>query len=286
MDGKEIPMNIYRFLLTAIASFVLVVTACSSDRSEDVNSPEPELTGVVKETEQHVATTPVEKELVDDDLGVLEVTEVVEASTPENEEPEQEPDISESYELFDVDSIVQNLDDYVLRSEDLPNQYRLLADGEQHNTNLKVLNTIGQAEGKRYIAATSRLDGWSLELERVNKLDFTPYTILSQVEVFDTAEGARTAFGPDWFHAYTNEVREPNWIENGCDLGDSCLMYYYEKIDPATELVTLQYEVAFVYNNVLAQVLGRGLDFDYDPEYVVEIAEILFEKIDSAPKVE
>ena len=63
-------------------------------------------------------------------------------------------------------------------------------------------------------------------------------------------------------------------------------MYYYEKLDPATELTTLQYEVAFVYKNVLAQAMGRGLDFDMKPEYIVEAAETLFEKIDTAPMAE
>jgi hypothetical protein len=51
-------------------------------------------------------------------------------------------------------------------------------------------------------------------------------------------------------------------------------------------LTTLQYEVAFVYRNVLAKVMGRGLDFDMKPDYVVEVAEVQFEKIDTASIVE
>ena len=63
-------------------------------------------------------------------------------------------------------------------------------------------------------------------------------------------------------------------------------MYLYEKLDPATELTTLRYEIAFVYKNLIGKVMGRGLDFDMDPDYIVDTAELLFEKIDSAPMAE
>jgi hypothetical protein len=63
-------------------------------------------------------------------------------------------------------------------------------------------------------------------------------------------------------------------------------MYYYETLDPATELTTLQYEIAFVHKNVLAQVMGRGLDFDMDPDYVSKAAGMLLEKVDTAPMAE
>ena len=115
--------------------------------------------------------------------------------------------------------MIENLDDYVLCVEDMPNQYKIVTDGERHLTNLRVINTVGEVEGKRYLAATGRINGWSLELELVNKAEFIPYTVYSQVELFESSEGAQTAFGPDWFHAHIDEEREPAWIESGCNIG-------------------------------------------------------------------
>ncbi len=255
-------MKIYRPLLIVVIVIVLALTACSSDGNGDTDASELEPTAVANVPEQPNESATEEEELV------------------------KAPEVSESDGLFDAEAMVENLDDYVLRVEDMPNKYKIIADGEQHITNLKVINTVGEVAGKRYLAATTRMDGWSMELERVKKEELIPYTIVSQVEVFESTEGAQTAFGPDWFQAYTDEERETHWIEEGCDIGDACVIYYYEKLEPTTELTTLQYEVAFVYRNVLAKVMGRGLDFDMKPDYVVEVAEVQFEKIDTASIVE
>lgn len=254
------------FIVLFIVAFAL--TACSSDSAEDAGPSEPEPTAV--------ANVPDQPEESEDEAAA------------EAEEPVEAPDISGSEGLFDAEAMVDNLDDYVLRPEDMPNQYKIVVDGEQHLTNLRVINSVGEVQGKRYIAATYRLDGWSLELERVNKEELIPYTMYSQIEVFETSDGAQTAFGPDWFPAYNIEDDSvtPSFIENGCDYGDACVMYLFEKLDPATELTTLQYEVAFVYKNVIAKVMGRGLDFDMKPDYIVEAAGILVDKIDVAPMAE
>ncbi len=255
--------NSWFFIVVFI--IILALTACSSDGAEDTGPTEPEPTAVANVPDQP------------------------EDAAPEEVATVEAPEVSESEGIFAADMMVGSLDSYVLRPEDLPDQYKITADSEQHLTNLRVINTVGEVNGKRYMAATFRLDGWSLELERVKKEDLIPYTIYSQIEVFETAEGAQVAFGEDWLPVYQepeDETKTPNWIEDGCDFGDACIMYYYEKLDPATELTTLQYEVTFVYKNTLVQVMGRGLDFDMKPDYIVNAAEILFEKIDTASLAE
>ena len=271
-------MKILPFSFILVSAILIALTACSFGSSGEIVTATLEPTNTLIPDPTGTPTP--------EPTAAANVPETPTENIPEEEEPTETPDIVVSEGVFDTEKFVENLDDFVLRSEDMPNQYLLVEDGEQHITNRKVLNTIGQAEGKRYIAASNRLDGWSIELERVKKEDLTPYTIFSKVEVFETTEGAQTAFGTDWFHAYTDENRNPNLIDGGCDIGDNCIMYYYEKVDPTTELTTLQYEVAFVYRNVLAQVMGRSLDFDMHPEYVVQAAESLFGKIDTAPLAE
>lgn len=246
----------------------LALTACSSDKPEETEQSEP---------------VQVEPE----PTAIVNVPEEPDKEVDESE-PVEPPDVSGSKGQFDTEAVAASLDDYVLRPEDMPNQYKIEADGEQHLTNLKVINTVGEVQGKRYIAASLRVDGWSLLLARVNKEELIPAAIYSQIEVFDTPEGAQTAFGPDWFPAYNVEedAENPSFIDDGCDYGDACIMYLYEKFDPATELTTLQYEIAFVYKNIIGKVMGRGLDFDMNPDFVVDTAGLLFEKIDSAPLAE
>ena len=254
------------FILLLIVG--LTLTACSSDEAKDMEQSEP---AQVEPEPTAIVNVPEEPE-----------EEVDEA------QPVEPPEVSESKGQFDTEAVIASLDDYVLRPEDMPNQYKIEEDGEQHLTNLRVINSVGEVQGKRYIAATDRLDGWSLLLARVNKEELIPYAIYSEVEVFETSEGAQTAFSPDWFPAYNVEegTDPPTFIEDGCDFGDACIMYLYETLDPATELTTLRYEIAFVYKNLIGKVMGRGLDFDMDPDYIVDTAELLFEKIDSAPMAE
>jgi len=185
-------------------------------------------------------------------------------------------------DIFDPATFSQALGNYILRPEDLPHKYRIPAGGEARVSNLGVIQQIGEVEGKRYILATGRVDGWSIELERKNKEDIAPITFQSTIEVFESHEGALTALSPEWFKAYKNEKKKPEWVEGGCDLGDQCLFYYYKTLDPATNLTKLEYDVAFVYKNVLVWVMGRGLDIDVNPDYVLNAARILFDKLNRA----
>jgi hypothetical protein len=257
------------FIVVLIISLILV--ACSSDSA----------TEAPQEAEEVVEPTAVPTEV----SNLPEEEEVTE------EEPKEAPDVDTSRGLFDSAAMVETLEVYVLRPENLPDPYKIAEDGEQHMTNLKVINAVGEVDGKRYIAATERVDGWTLELQRVNREDLIPYTMYSSVEVFETKEGAEAAFGPDWLPVYAeNEDEEADkaakWIEDGCDLADGCIMYFYEKLDPATDVTTLEYVIVFVDRNVVATVMGRGADYDMNPEYIQEAADFLFDKIESAPMAE
>ena len=248
----------------------LALTACSSDSPTEAPE-EPKPTAVVNVPDQPEESEP-------------------EADAPADE-PEAPPevDVNTSKGLFDNAVMVDSLDVYVLRPEDMPNQYKIVENGEQHMNNLKVINAVGEVQGKRYIAATQREDGWTLELQRVNKEELIPYTIFTQVEIFETSEGAQAAFGKDWLEVYQeteDETKTPNWIEDGCDLGDACIMYYFEKLDPVSEVTILQYEVVFLDRNVMGKVMGRGPDYDMNPDYVVEAAQLLYDKVDAAPLAE
>lgn len=196
--------------------------------------------------------------------------------------PEKTQPVPVNSSVIDPKSLTSVLDKYVLRPDDLPNEYRVPSGGEHHVSNLGVIQDLGEVQGKRYIIATGRVDGWDLQLERKKKEDVAPGTIQSSIDVFESSSGAQLAISPEWFKAYKDEANPAKWVESGCSIGDNCLFYYYEKIDPATNLTTLQYDVAFVYKNVMVWVMGRGLDFDVDPNYVLNAAKTEFNKLEQA----
>ncbi len=183
---------------------------------------------------------------------------------------------------FDPEQFSEAIGDYVLRPEDLPNDYRIPQGGEHRLSNLGVIQDRGEVEGKHYIVDTGRVDGWHLELERKKKEDIAPGTMASAIELFESSEGAELALSRDWFKAYREENKTPNWIEDGCNFGNQCLFYYYQSIDPATNLTKLEYDVAFVYRNVMVWVMGRGLDIDVTPDYILNAAEALFMRLKKA----
>lgn len=198
------------------------------------------------------------------------------ANLPSQEEPES----MEVEDEIKVSQLVDIIDRFVLRPEDLPHDYRIPPGGEQRLSNKGVLQTRGELAGKRYLIETGRLEGWMLKLERRNKEDVAPYVFESQVEVFEDPDGAQTAFSPTWFSAYNDEKYEYKFVPEGCSLGDECIFYYAESLDPATELTTLRYYVAFRYQNALVWVMGRGLDIDIRADYVLDAAEAVFKKLE------
>ena len=257
--------------LVLIAVMALTLVACSSgsDAAAGPTAPPPP-------TATPIANVPDQPEASGGEEAPADMPEA--------------PEVETSKQIFDSAAMVENLDDYVLRPEDMPNEYKIVEGGELHLSSKRIINMMGEVDAKRYIAATGRIDGWSLELQRVKKEELLPYTFISEVEVFETAEGAALAFSPEWLPVYQEPEDEnaptPNWIENGCDFGDACIMYYYEKLDPATELTTLQYEIVFVYRNVIGKITARGIDYDMDVDYFEQMAQVFFNKIDAAPLAE
>jgi hypothetical protein len=183
---------------------------------------------------------------------------------------------------FDPEVYASTLGNFVLRPDDLPNDYRIPENGEKRVSNLGVIQNVGEVAGKHYIVSTGRIDGWYLQLERRKKADVAPAAFESTIELFESSDGAQLALSPEWFKAYKDENKIPTWIESGCNFGDQCLFYYYESLDPATNLTKLEYDVAFAYKNVLVWVMGRGLDIDVTPDYVLNAAEAVYERLEAA----
>ncbi|MEK6256275.1 MAG: hypothetical protein N2C13_03025, partial [Chloroflexota bacterium] len=84
---------------------------------------------------------------------------------------------------------------------------------------------------------------------------------------------------PEYFHAYTDEEREFEFLDQNCKHGDECILYTSERFDPATGLTTVRYDVAFVYGNVLVWISATGLDVDINENHIHEAAQIVLDKL-------
>lgn len=185
---------------------------------------------------------------------------------------------------FDPEAMAKEFTNLILRPDDLPNQYRIPPGGESRYANKNVLNEMGEIQAKQYFLATKRVDGWRIEMERVNKEDIAPAHLESTLTIYETSDGAAAALTPDWFKAYKEEDREIVFDE-GCDVGDECLFYHSQRYDPANEITVVTYEVAFRYRNVVVWILARGLDIDMSPDYVLNVAQIAFNKLQEYEKM-
>ena len=214
--------------------------------------------------------------------GSVNTAEGVEAPTNsgQDSQPEAEPvSGANPAAAFDVDRTEDRLAQLVLRNEDLPHDYRLPTGGETNLATSTLINEMGEIQAKQYITATGRVTGWKIALERIKKEDFAPNTIENSIELFATAEGAQLALSETWYPAY-RDVRELKWVDGGCNIGDQCIFYYTEKHDPASQLTTLTYEIAFTDRNTLVWVMGRGLDIDIAPDYILNTAQTAFDKLE------
>ena len=190
-----------------------------------------------------------------------------------------EPAESELLPDFDAGKMETQLSKYVIRDEDLPHKYRLPPDGEFVLSTKVIINEMGELQAKKYVLATGRVNGWGIRLEREHKEDFAPLDIESRIELFESSDGAKLALSPEWYPAYKGDSGV-TWVDGGCAIGDECLIYFSEKHDAASQITTTRYEVAFVYRNVLVWVMGRGLDVDVTPEYILDAAQKIYEKLD------
>ncbi len=189
-------------------------------------------------------------------------------------------------QILAPNAFVRVSDQYVLLRTDLPQDYYLPAGETGRVSNKEFIGSLGELQGKQYVAATGRVDGWETRLKRSSSGVIAPAGYYSTIDVFESNAGASLALSPEWFWAYTNPERAPSeWLKDGCDLGQECLMWVNDKFDPATRLTTLTYHVAFRYHNVVVWVSGHGLDVDIAPEDVLNAAQAVLNRLAERPLV-
>ena len=101
------------------------------------------------------------------------------------EQPTEEAAPAAPQQALFGEDFVNSMDKFLLRPDDMPNEYKIPVDGEKHNNTLHLIQDLGEIDAKKYVAATGRVDGWFLQIERRNKEDFSPSEFESTVEMFE-----------------------------------------------------------------------------------------------------
>lgn len=255
-------MKSIKWLVTILLVAMLALTACKKKEDDGVSD---------------TGSMPREDITQPDDVG--EESDDLEEGNGEEEVVEDA--VVET--VLNAEAMVDRLGEYLLRPDDMPDPYFVPDGGEQRKATIRLIQDMGEIEAKTYVKDTGRVDGWWVELHRTNKADFAPGAFESSIELFDDADGAQMAMSPAYYVLYQDEDRSYSQVDGGCDLGDNCVFFYSEKEEPTTELISAQYNIAFTYKNAFVWVMARGLEIDMDADYVLEAANLVFDKLGTAP---
>ncbi len=195
--------------------------------------------------------------------------------TPAEEPPAEEPPAPD--EELNTTRLVPALKGLMLRPEDLKEEYNMQNDKEVDNT--RMISQITWGDGRVYNAATERITGWNTYMERAENI-FAPFSFRTRVEVFETVEGAKTAFSDDWLFIYNDENLDiSDILSTDCDYGQECVLAFFEENIAGTTDFNVFYHLVFRYHNVTVYVFSRGLEGTVDEDTVYEIADLMIGRL-------
>ena len=179
---------------------------------------------------------------------------------------------------YDPQVFLLNIHDLPIRPADLDTGYEIISDSRLANDEL--VGRMTAAIGKRYVTETGRLDGWEIVLEKIKPTDIAPLNIHSQVNIFESSNGASLAMDDEWLFVYKNQEKEPDEIlDKNCGIGNECISYKYIKFEVAAEAATVRYDVIFRYKNVLVWVYVNGLDYETTEQDALELAQMILDEL-------
>jgi len=181
---------------------------------------------------------------------------------------------------IDTNQFLRKMRDISLQNDDFSIPYNSITD--KHFDNDAIVGRMTLEEGKPYVIATGRVDGWETYLEKTNVRDIGPEVIRSRVEIFETVDGAKTAFSDDYLWVYNDPDKEPDEIlDENCKHGDECLLLYYEEITPGSTAMKVEWDIVFRYKNVVAWVIVRGSDIETQEQDAHDAAQIVLYSLEA-----
>jgi hypothetical protein len=176
---------------------------------------------------------------------------------------------------------------FLLSAEELPKDafYYLPNSGWiSPHRNYEVISGWGVDEGRAYMAATGRVDGWWVYYKRGTNAVIAPEEIGDNPVLFRTIEGAQLLISKYGGCVNPELYKDLNFIPVQTDLkiGDSTNICINREMQSSGEnRVTILVE--FTYRNVTHKISGWGWEDEVQLDYLANIARTLLAKLEAMP---
>lgn len=194
------------------------------------------------------------------------------------ETPTQTPSPTPDLRVIDA-----NPQDFLLQRLDLPadaKYYLPNSSWMSPHRNSEVVSGHGVDEGREYLAATGRVDGWVVYYNRGTRTVIAPEEIFDNVVLFSTAKGAQLLMTK---YSNCSEVgTEYTKVDTDLKIGDMTNVCFRREMQSSGEY-KVWYLLEFSYRNYSHTVGGYGFEKEVKIEYIAEIARTLLAKLEAAP---
>jgi hypothetical protein len=183
----------------------------------------------------------------------------------------------------DLRVITESADKFLLQDEDLPRAgkyYLAGADWINRHSNTEIISSWGSEEGSEYIENTGRIDGWSVYYSRGTSNVIAPEEIFHNITQYQTFEGAQLTVS-DYNYIARGEA-EWELIKEEVDIGDMSIAMTFKEMQSNGKFKVHIY-IKTAYRNYVSNVAGSGAEDEVTLDYMISIARIVLDKLETAP---
>jgi hypothetical protein len=176
---------------------------------------------------------------------------------------------------------------FLLKAEDLPEDaYYYLPNSEwiSPHRNYEVISGWGVDEGRAYMAATGRVDGWWVYYLRDTNAVMAPEQIGDNPVLFRTIEGAQLLITQYGTCVYKDKNPNFNFVPVQTDLkiGDLTNVCISREMQSSGEN-HVHLIIEFSYRNVTHNISGWGWEDEVQLDYLANVARTLLAKLEAMP---
>jgi len=192
--------------------------------------------------------------------------------------PTTEPSPTPDLRVIDADPYT-----FLMTKDDLPKDARYYLPNSgwiSPHRNSEIISGWGVEEGREYLAATGRVDGWFVYYDRGTQTVIAPQEMYDNVVMYKTAEGA--ALIMDKYSTCADPDKD--YVEQDIDfkIGDMTHVCTWREMQSSGEN-RMVIRIEFTYRNYYHAVSGWGWEDEVNLEYVEGVARTLLTKLEAAP---
>lgn len=178
------------------------------------------------------------------------------------------------------DQFIVRMDTFPLHPADMEYAYNVDPGSDRRLTNALFTSEFGASFGKQFIQATGRTDGWNVAMQRAGLYDYTPEYVQSRVDIYNDADGAKTALSDEWFWAFNVAEMAPDEVlDKSCSLGSDCISYMYSEAKAGAGAITERYDVVTRYKNVVVWVYIKGQQGEVSADLALSYAQTVLDNV-------